>query len=75
MIRGLAPDDPPEWLRDEVGALEHDVLLVGHMPHLPRLARLLNGDAVLRPHSFVEFERTADGRWRVVSESTDPARS
>jgi len=68
MIRGLSPDDPPEWLRDELAAGERDVLLVGHMPHLPRLARLLNDEAVLRPHSFLEFDRMDDGRWRVVSE-------
>ena len=66
MIRGLAPDDPPEWLRDQLNAEEREVVLVGHMPHLPRLARLLCDEAALRPHGFVELEKTAEKLWRVV---------
>jgi phosphohistidine phosphatase SixA len=67
MIRGLAPDDPPEWLRDELNAEEREVVLVGHMPHLPRLARMLCDAAALRPHGFVELERTDEKIWRVVT--------
>src|ERR1700752_2391054 len=32
LVRGLRPDDPPEWLRDELAAESRDGLLVGPMP-------------------------------------------
>ena len=41
--RGLQPDDPPEWIRDVVKMDPRLIVLVGHMPHLPRLYRLLLG--------------------------------
>ena len=34
-IRGLQPGDPPEWIRDLVAGETREVMLVGHMPHLP----------------------------------------
>jgi phosphohistidine phosphatase len=40
-IRGLQPDDPPGWVRDLVAGENREVLLVGHMPNLPRLLTLL----------------------------------
>jgi phosphohistidine phosphatase len=76
MIRGLLPDDPPEWLRDELGAETRDVLLVGHMPHIARLAHLLSGGNVQMPlHGMVGFEKTPDGAWRVFSEARGPVQS
>jgi phosphohistidine phosphatase len=39
--RGLLPDDPPIWMRDQLAGETRTVVLVGHMPHLPRLLRLL----------------------------------
>jgi phosphohistidine phosphatase len=45
MIRGLSPDDPPSIVRDALLREARDILLVGHMPHLPSLLRLLTGDA------------------------------
>jgi phosphohistidine phosphatase len=41
MVRGLRPDDPPEWMRHELVAESRDVLLVGHMPSIAALARTL----------------------------------
>jgi phosphohistidine phosphatase len=41
--RGLQPMDPPDWLRDRLTAETRDVMLVGHMPYLPRLFRMLIG--------------------------------
>ena len=73
MIRGLLPDDPPEWLRDELAAEERDVLLVGHIPNIMRLAALLGEDAALPQHGYVMLEKT-DSSWRRVTGSTDPAR-
>jgi phosphohistidine phosphatase len=40
-IRGLQPMDPPEWIRDLVTGGEREVMLVGHMPNLPRVLTLL----------------------------------
>jgi phosphohistidine phosphatase len=39
--KDLQPDDPPQWMRDRLGAESRDVLLAGHFPHLPRLLSLL----------------------------------
>lgn len=65
--RGLQPDDPPEWTRDEVAAGSSPVMLVGHMPHLARLLRLLvAGDADrgpdFPPHGIVALRRAGE-RW------------
>ena len=76
MIRGLLPDDPPEWLRDELAAEDRDVLLVGHMPHISRLTALLSGGAVTMPlHGTVGFEKGEDGSWAIFSEPRSPVRS
>src|SRR5687768_17997256 len=40
-IRGLQPMDPPEWIKDRVTGESRDLMLVGHMPSLPRILRLL----------------------------------
>jgi phosphohistidine phosphatase SixA len=74
MIRGLLPDDPPEWLNVELAGEERDVLLVGHIPNIMRLAALLSEDARLPQHGYAIFEKAVDS-WRRVSGSTDPARS
>lgn len=68
---GLAPmDDPAVWgtrLRD----MHQDVMLVGHLPHLSRLAGyLLCGDSSHEPIHFhnggiVCLFRDADSRWTV----------
>jgi phosphohistidine phosphatase len=39
--RGLLPDDPPAWIADRLLAEAGEMMVVGHMPHLPRLLRLL----------------------------------
>src|SRR3989304_6187872 len=39
--RGLQPSDPPEWTKDLLAGETRDVMLVGHMPSLPRIFRLL----------------------------------
>jgi len=74
MIRGLLPDDPPEWLRQELTAEARDVLVVGHIPNIMRLAALLGEDAALPQHGYVMLEKTGTS-WRRVSASSDPARS
>ena len=44
-VRGLQPDDPPIWMRDQLLGETRTILLAGHMPHLPALLQLLRGDA------------------------------
>lgn len=45
-VDGLAPQDDPSIWADRLAHQERDLLLVGHLPHLSRLAsRLLCGDA------------------------------
>lgn len=43
-MRGLQPADPPVWTRDRLVGETRSILLVGHMPHLPRLLSLLRGE-------------------------------
>jgi phosphohistidine phosphatase len=78
MIRGLRPDDPPEWLRDELAAETRDVLLVGHMPHIASLAHMLTSGAATMPlHGMIGLEKDAgaDAGWRIFSGPRTPARS
>ena len=52
-ITGLAPQDDPAIAKAEVEAAQASVLLVGHLPHMGRLAGLLiNGNA---DRNAVEF--------------------
>jgi len=65
MVRGLRPDDPPSWIHHELDAETRDILLVGHMPYLPDLARALAGAPCDFPvHGMIGFERDAGGPWR-----------
>ncbi|MBM4273203.1 MAG: phosphohistidine phosphatase SixA [Deltaproteobacteria bacterium] len=68
---GLAPLDDPEIWAGRVSGLSEDLVLVGHLPHLARLAAaLLCGD---REKSLVNFKmggvvclrRDDAGRWGV----------
>jgi phosphohistidine phosphatase len=67
--RGLQPDDPPGWMRDQLALEPRSVLLVGHMPHLSRLlgALRVNGDEApgFPLHGCVALERDGD-RWKEV---------
>jgi len=63
MVRGLRSEDPPGWIRDELAHETRDVLLVGHMPHIAALARMLAGEAAFPLHGAVAFERDETGRW------------
>ena len=59
--RGLQPDDPPAWAIDLLMEEMRSVMLVGHMPQLPRFLRLLvvgipDADAPdFPPHGIVEL--------------------
>ena len=77
-ITGLAPDDDPVLAEAELEAADGPVLLVGHLPHLGRLAALLvTGDA---ERSVVEFPPATvvclsrvDGAWKVAWSLTPDA--
>jgi phosphohistidine phosphatase len=52
---GLAPKDPVVPLRDLLGTYEDDIMLVGHLPHLAKLAGLLlAGDENQTPVRFAK---------------------
>ena len=62
-IRGLQPDDPPEWIRDLVTGDGRELMLVGHMPSLPRILSLLTGITQEFPlHGLIALESEND-RW------------
>jgi phosphohistidine phosphatase len=65
-IRGLQPDDPPHWIRDLLVDESRTIVIVGHMPHLPRLLTLLTTgqtDPMLEfpLHAMIALE--AEGTW------------
>jgi len=50
---GLSPNDDPRIWGEQLSAMAHDVLLVGHLPQLARLAGLLlTGNPDQQPVSF-----------------------
>ena len=67
--RGLLPEDPPSWMRDQLAGDPRSILVVGHMPHLPALLHLLCGAAAGPPafgfplHGCVALEADGD-RWK-----------
>ena len=66
-IRGLQPTDPPEWIRDRLAGESRDVMLVGHMPSLPRILATLTHEESREypPHGAVALEAEGEG-WRIV---------
>ena len=67
-VRGLQPTDPVDWIRDRL-LEEQDVMIVGHLPHLPKLLETLVRESRQFPtHGLVALEWDgAAGRevWRV----------
>ena len=68
LVRGLRPEDPTMWMVDMVEAEDQDVLLVGHMPHMPALSRVLASIDDFPLHGMVAVERAGARhyveRWR-----------
>jgi phosphohistidine phosphatase len=65
MIRGLLPDDPPQHVRDLVTGEPRDLLLVGHMPGIREILRVLVPGAVDLPlHGMVAVESDGAGSWK-----------
>jgi len=66
--RGLQPGDPPAWIADRLLAEDGEALIVGHMPYMARLLRLLvtgDPDAAgpeFPAHAVIALEER-DGKW------------
>jgi phosphohistidine phosphatase len=70
VARGLQPTDPCQWMRDQLAAETRDIMCVGHMPNIARLAALLttgdeNAVVGFPAHGLVALERGAD-EWKEV---------
>lgn len=51
--RGLQPGDPPQWMAERLLVEDGELVVVGHMPHLVLLLRLLlSGDPQAGAHEF-----------------------
>ena len=52
-VDGLAPKDEPAIWGDRIGSLKDDIMMVGHLPHLSKLAaKLVNQDENKNPIKF-----------------------
>ena len=65
--RGVQPTDSPERMADQLMGETRDIMLVGHMPNIERLLRLLiegsaEGTAAFPAHGIVALE-AIDTRW------------
>jgi phosphohistidine phosphatase len=78
-VRGLLPGDPTVWMENALALEGADVLLVGHIPHMPDLARQCGAIDPLPLHGMIAFERTAtvryEERWRLQPPGDLPERS
>jgi phosphohistidine phosphatase len=58
-VRGLLPEDPTGWIADALSLEDQDTLVVGHIPQLPALARVLGASDPLPLNGMIAFERSA----------------
>lgn len=71
-VEGLEPRANPHVMRDYLAETQKDILVVGHLPHLSKLANLLLVEneekdvIVFRNACLVCLERQIDSRWRLV---------
>jgi phosphohistidine phosphatase len=69
---GLGPNDPTAAIAREAGTWEDDVMLVGHLPFMAKLASRLTADhedagmAAFRPGAVVCLERSDQQRWAIA---------
>jgi phosphohistidine phosphatase len=78
-IKGLSPDDDPEIAKAELEAADEPLILVGHLPHLGRLASLLiSGDRERLAVGFQPAEMVClshlgkawEMKWTLTAEAT-----
>jgi phosphohistidine phosphatase len=71
MHEGLGPKDDVRALSDELAGLDDDIMIVGHLPFLSKLASLLlSGHESLEPVAIrnagiVALSRSKNGRWQI----------
>jgi phosphohistidine phosphatase len=69
---GLDPKDPPQPIAREAEEWKDDVMLVGHLPFLGRLASRLMTESddrdlvTFRPGSLLCLERSGEGGWTLI---------
>jgi phosphohistidine phosphatase len=69
---GLSPLDDPNVWEDRLKREREDLSLVGHLPHMEKLASLLlcgdpeGGVVRFRPGGVVALERDQEGAWRLI---------
>ena len=71
MVRGLQPADPSDIVADRLAGEQREIMVIGHMPNLPRLLRRLIGrigdkhEIKFPPHGVVAVESNDGGMtWR-----------
>lgn len=70
-VYGLAPNDPVEPVAQELKGRDRDLMIVGHLPFLPKLAEALQGtggssDSLsFPPAGLVIMSKDPDGIWLV----------
>lgn len=68
---GLAPNDDVKLIKDELLLSKYDVLIVGHLPFLSKLASLLltgnesTSIIAFQKGGIVAFEKTIEDRWQI----------
>ena len=68
---GLAPNDEPALIAEELAGSDEDIMMVGHLPFMSRMASLLvtgTSEATTvsyRPGSVVCLESGDDGTWTI----------
>ncbi len=72
MADGLAPnDDPGEWA-GKLKDMNEEVMIVGHLPHLPRLASILicgdeqKENVFFQTATIAALENTNDNNWKLL---------
>ena len=68
---GLGPNDDVTVLRDDLACAQQDVMIVGHLPFLSKLASLLLGGSesantvVFKQGGIVCLRRAEENRWQI----------
>ena len=68
---GLGPNDDVTVLRDDLACAEQDVMIVGHLPFLSKLASLLLGGSesantvAFKQGGIVCLRRAEENRWQI----------
>ena len=68
---GLGPNDDVTVLRDELASLQQDVMIVGHLPFLSKLASLLLGGSesantvAFKQGGIVCLRRAEENQWQI----------